>query len=135
MIVIGCFVFGFDTDKRDVFKETFKMIQDLKIDVADFLILTPYPGTPIFKQFEKEGRIITKDWSKYNMKRVVFQPKNMTSDELIHGVRKMYKEFYSAPYTIKRALKSLRLGLYPFFLTFERNLTAHMNSRKLFSSK
>ncbi len=135
MIVIGCFVFGFDTDTKDVFKETMKLIQELKIDVADFLVLTPYPGTPIFNRFEKEGRIITKDWSKYTMKNVVFTPEHMTPKELLYGVRKMYKEFYSAPYTVRRALKSLKLGIYPFFLTFERNLTAHMNSRRLFSSK
>ena len=135
MIAIGCFVFGFDTDTKDVFEETLKMIKDLKIDVADFLILTPFPGTPIFDRFEKERRIVTNDWSKYNMKGVVFKPKNMTSEELLYGVRKMYKEFYSAPHAIRRAMKSLKLGLYPFFLTLERNLTAHMNSRKLFSSR
>jgi radical SAM superfamily enzyme YgiQ (UPF0313 family) len=131
MIAIGSFVFGFDTDTKDVFDNTLKMIKDLEIDAADFSVFTPFPGTPLFNRIEKEGRILTKDWSKYNMKNVVFEPKNMTPKDLLHGVRKMYKEFYSAPYTVRRALNSLRLGFYPFFLVLERNVNARMQMRIL----
>lgn len=135
MAVIGSFMFGFDTDKNEVFDETLKTIKELEIDVADFCILTPFLGTPVFEKFEKEGRILTKDWSKYTMKNVVFEPKNMTPEELLQGVRKMYAEFYSTSYTVKRVIKSLRLGLFPFFLVLARNAIANMNSKILFTSK
>ncbi len=135
MAVIGSFMFGFDTDKNEVFDETLKTIKELEIDVADFCILTPFLGTPVFEKFEKEGRILTKDWSKYTMKNVVFEPKNMTPEELLQGVRKMYAEFYSTSYTVKRVIKSLRLGLFPFFLVLARNAIANMNARRLFPSK
>jgi radical SAM superfamily enzyme YgiQ (UPF0313 family) len=135
MSVIGSFMFGFDTDKKDVFNNTLKMIKELDIDVADFCILTPFPGTPLFNRFEKEGRILTKDWSKYTMKNVVFEPKNMTAEELLQGVKKMYNEYYSTPYTVKRIVKSLKLGVYPFFMVLARNAVANMNSRILFSTK
>jgi radical SAM superfamily enzyme YgiQ (UPF0313 family) len=131
MIVIGDFVFGFDTDTPDVFKETLKAIKELKIDIADFCVLTPFPGTPIFNKYEKEGRIITKDWSKYDLKHVVFKPKNMTQDELVKGMKKLYLGFYSTPYTIKRIIRSLRYGFYPFFTVFGRNFVANMNSRRI----
>jgi len=132
MAVIGCFIFGFDTDTKDVFDLTIKTIKELKIDVADFCALTPFPGTPIFEEFKKEGRILTKDWTKYNMKEVVFKPKNMSVEELIGGVKKMYIDFYSTPYTIKRILRSIRLGIYPFFMVVARNAIAKINSRRLF---
>lgn len=132
MAVIGCFIFGFDTDTKDVFDITIKTIKDLEIDVADFCALTPFPGTPIFDQLNKEGRITTKDWSKYTMKEVVFQPKNMSAKELLDGVKKMYTEFYSAFYTTKRIVKSLKLGIYPFFIVLARNSIAKINSRRLF---
>jgi hypothetical protein len=93
--------------------------------------LTPFPGTPIFNRLENEGRILTKDWSKYTLKNVVFKPKNMSSDELLDGVRKMYHDFYSTQYTVKRVVKSLHLGLYPFFIVLARNSVATMNSRRL----
>jgi len=132
MVVVGCFMFGFDTDTKDVFDKTLKEIKKLNIDVADFCILTPFPGTPLFNKLEKEGRILTKDWSKYNMKDVVYEPNNMTPDELMQGIRKMYTKFYSTPNTIKRVVKSLRLGIYPFFVVLSRNVIATMNSRVLF---
>lgn len=135
MTVIGSFMFGFDTDPPDVFAETLKMIKELKIDIADFCILTPFPGTPLFNKLEKEGRIFTKDWSKYTMRNVVFEPKNMTSEELLQGVIKMYIEFYSTQNTVKRVLRSLRLGIYPFFFVLARNAVANMNSKLLFATK
>jgi radical SAM superfamily enzyme YgiQ (UPF0313 family) len=134
MSVIGYFVFGFDSDTKDVFDNTLDMIKNLKIDVADFCILTPFPGTPLYNRLEKEKRIKSKDWSKYTMKNIVFEHKNMTSKELLNGVKKMYKEFYSYSYTIKRVIKSIKLGTYPFFIVLNRNAIANMNSRRLFSS-
>jgi radical SAM superfamily enzyme YgiQ (UPF0313 family) len=134
MAVIGSFMFGFDTDTKDVFDETLKMIEELKIDVADFCILTPFPGTPIYETLLKEGRILTKDWSKYNGN-VVFKPKNMTPEELLSGVRKIFKDFYSGKNSIKRVTRGIRLGFYPFVLIFERNLASSMSHRRLLHSK
>lgn len=131
MAVIGDFMFGFDTDTPDVFDETLRMIKELQIDLADFCVLTPFPGTPIYNKLDKEGRIITKDWSQYNLKNVVFKPKNMTPNKLMHGLKKMYYEFYSTGYTAKRVIRSLGLGLYPFFLILVRNTVGNMASRRL----
>jgi len=133
MVAIGCFVFGFDTDIKEVFDDTLRTIKKLEIDVADFSVLTPFPGTPLFAKLDNEGRILSKDWSKYTMKNVVFEPRNMTPEELRKGVNKMYMEFYSTPYTVRRAIKSLQLGMYPFLLVLERNISANMNSRRLLS--
>ena len=135
MVVIGSFMFGFDTDTKDVFNETLKMIKELKIDVADFCILTPFPGTPIFNKLEREGRLLTKDWSKYGMKNVVFNPKHMTPEELLQGVKKMYIHYYSTTYTLKRIVRSLRLGISPFFLVLVRNAVANMHRKILLASK
>jgi radical SAM superfamily enzyme YgiQ (UPF0313 family) len=131
MAVIGCFMFGFDTDKPTIFDETLDAIKKMKIDICDFCVLTPFPGTPIFNRLEKEKRILTKDWKSYNLKTVVFQPKKMTPDEIHRGMRKMYSEFYSIPYTIRRITHGLRLGFYPFVLIMARNVVATMNSRIL----
>jgi radical SAM superfamily enzyme YgiQ (UPF0313 family) len=135
MSVIGCFMFGFDTDKPTIFNETLDAIKKMKIDICDFCVLTPFPGTPIFNRLEKEKRILTKDWENYNLKTVVFQPKQMTPDEIHKGLQKMYSEFYSIPYTIKRITHGLRLGLYPFLLIMARNIVATMNARRLFVKK
>jgi radical SAM superfamily enzyme YgiQ (UPF0313 family) len=135
MVVIGEFMFGFDTDTPDVFEKTLKAVKDLKIDVADFSILTPFPGTPLFKKLDDEKRILTKDWKYYNMGHAVFKPKQMTPEELLRGVQQMYAQFYTPSYTMKRILQNIHRGLYPFFVVFARNIVAMMNSRRLFTKK
>jgi radical SAM superfamily enzyme YgiQ (UPF0313 family) len=129
MVVIGSFMFGFDNDKKDIFDETLKMIKELKIDIADFWILTPFLGTPLFDKLDSENRILTKDWFKYNMKSIVFKPKNMTPYELLQGVKKMYSEFYSSKNTIIRVVHGLHLGFFPFFLILARNFISIIISR------
>lgn len=124
MSVVGSFIFGFDTDTLDVFEKTRKAINDWEIDLADFAILTPYPGTPLFDRLKKEGRILTQDWAKYTMQNVVFKPKNISEDELLNGARKIAKEFYSNSSIINRTTRGLKLGLYPFIQIFVRSLIA-----------
>ena len=48
--------------------------------------LTPYPGTPWFRQLEAEGRLLHRDWSLHDTAHVVFQPKHMTPEELALGL-------------------------------------------------
>src|SRR5262245_32779444 len=55
----GCFVFGLDEDRPDVFLKTAQFAVDARIDLPRFAIVTPFPGTPLFKQLAAEGRILT----------------------------------------------------------------------------
>jgi len=118
MMAQGGFVFGFDNDETDVFDSTLNFVKNAEIDNPCFNILTPFPGTPLYDRLDKEGRILTKDWSKYNLWNVVFQPKNMTEEELLNGVIGINKDFYSRRFHTKRVLKSINRGFYPFLLTF-----------------
>jgi len=102
MTIQGGIIFGFDEDKPDIFDTTLETISDWDLDVLEVNILTPYPGTPLFKRLEKDGRILTRDWSRYNQIDVVFQPKNMTPEELLEGARKVAQEFYSTKNLIKK---------------------------------
>jgi len=130
MAVIGDFIFGFDTDTSDVFEKTLRVIKNLEIDVADFSILTPFPGTHLFNKLESQRRILIKDWKFYNMGHAVFTPTHMTPEELEEGVRKIFNEFYGFAFSIKRITRSLRWGVYPFFVIFARNLVAMMSKRR-----
>lgn len=105
MTVQGGIIFGFDEDTTDIFDTTLEKLHELEIDVVEINILTPYPGTPLYDRIESQGRILTKDWSRYNQVDVVFQPKNMSPKELMAGARKVAKEFYSIPNILKRDVK------------------------------
>ena len=100
-------IFGFDTDKKDVFKKTLDACNELGIDGVTVSILTPLPKTPIYSELKKENRLTTEDWSYYNGKtRVAFFPKNMTPEELFEGYMWFRKEFYSLKSIYKRMRKS-----------------------------
>jgi radical SAM superfamily enzyme YgiQ (UPF0313 family) len=105
MTIQGGIIFGFDEDTPDIFDTTLETINDWDLDVLEVNILTPYPATPLFNRLEKEGRILTRDWSRYNQVDVVFQPKNMTVEELYNGSRKVAKEFYSPVSLAKKIYK------------------------------
>lgn len=129
MSVIGTFVFGFDEDTTDVFEITKKNIDKLGLDGAIFAVLIPYPGTPIYKKLDKEGRILTYDWSKYNRKNVVFKPKNMTKTELEKGYKKITRQYNSPAKVVYRILRAAKMGFYPSLVTFAGNLGSYMASR------
>ncbi len=100
-------IFGFDTDKKDVFKHTLDMCNYLGIDGVTVSILTPLPKTPLYYQLKEEGRLSTTDWSYYNGKtRVAFKPKNMSSEELFEGYMWFRRNFYSLKSICTRIKKS-----------------------------
>src|SRR3954468_4768097 len=93
--VNGSFVLGFDHDRPDVFERTVEWVEANRLECATFHILTPYPGTPLFRQFEREGRILHRDWDKYDTAHVVFQPKHMSPEELDRGYAWCYSKLFS----------------------------------------
>ncbi len=93
--VNGSFVLGFDHDRPDVFAHTAEWIEQNRLECATFHILTPYPGTPLFRQMEQDGRILHRDWSKYDTAHVVFKPRQMTIDELADGYAWCYHRLFS----------------------------------------
>jgi len=95
ILVQACFVFGFDTDDPTVFEEAAEYIINAKFDLPQISIYTPFPGTPVFDRLEKEGRIITRNWSLYNGQNVVFRPMNMTAEQLAQGTDLVRKRAYS----------------------------------------
>ncbi len=90
----GCFVFGLDHDTKDVFEETAQFAIDNAIDLPRFAILTPFPGTPLHSRLASEGRILTRNWELYDGQHVVFQPRQMSVDELYAGHERVWKSVY-----------------------------------------
>jgi radical SAM superfamily enzyme YgiQ (UPF0313 family) len=93
--VNGSFVLGFDEDRRDCFARLAQWIESNRLECATFHILTPYPGTPLFRRMEQEGRLLHRDWSKYDTSHVVFRPKHMTPEELELGYDWLYRRLFS----------------------------------------
>lgn len=92
--VQGCFIFGFDQDNLDVFESTVEQVKELQIDIPRYAVLTPYPGTPLYRRLNDQGRILTYDWSNYDTMHVVFQPQQMSPEQLYDGFKWAYRETF-----------------------------------------
>jgi radical SAM superfamily enzyme YgiQ (UPF0313 family) len=102
--IVGSFVLGLDGDDPGVFVRTVEFAQRQRLIAAQFSVLTPFPGTEVHQQLEREGRIVDRDWSHYTMSNVVFRPRHMTAPQLRQGQTYAYRRFYSIPSIVSRSL-------------------------------
>ena len=102
--ILGSFVFGFDYENKDVFEQTLEFIMRSRMDVVQLRIITPYPGTRLYKRLLSEGRLFVRDWwlRGYPPDTLLFQPKGMTADELINGFARLNRQAYSFGAMTKR---------------------------------
>ncbi len=98
----GAFIFGFDHDTWQDCMAACRFAQQMDLAMSCFPILTPYPGTEFFSQFEREGRITTYDWERYNGASIVYEPKQMSPTELRHAQMAAFAEFYSPRSALQR---------------------------------
>lgn len=102
MGIQGSFIFGYDWDTKETFDEVLNFAEKTKLDSVLFTILTPYPGTNVFEKMKREGRLITTDWSKYDMAHAVYRPRNMTPEDLEQMYVEANRKFYSYPSMFRR---------------------------------
>jgi radical SAM superfamily enzyme YgiQ (UPF0313 family) len=102
IMVQGSFVLGFDCDDTTIFQRTIDFVINAHIDLPQFTIYTPFPGSVVYHRMLREGRLLTHDWSKYNGHEVVFQPARMSPHELQEGVNAVWDQVYAIPAILKR---------------------------------
>ncbi len=106
--VHGMFILGLDDDTFASVKATVAFAKKHRLASAQFLILTPLPGSECFEQLRSEGRIAFTDWSLYDAHHVVFQPRGFSLWELQMAQIWAHRHFYSLTGMVRR-LCSFRL--------------------------
>lgn len=105
IMINGSFVFGLDDDDKDVFKRTVDWAVESGLTTSTFHILTPYPGTRLFKTMEQQGRILHRNWDQYDTRQVVYKTIGLNADELKKGYDWSYRSFYSWNNILKASLQ------------------------------
>ena len=100
--VLASIVLGLDEDDYGTIEETIRFLKRIKLKRALINIITPFPGTELHRQFERENRILHKHYSLYDGAHVVVRPKRMTPEELQKGLNQVQLELYSLNQIIKR---------------------------------
>ncbi len=98
----GSFAVGRDWDDASIADRILELSAEAGIHTAEFFLFTPYPGGLHWDRMESQQRIIDRDWSHYNGAHVVFQPEQMTPDELMEQFLRVWKSFYRAQASIAR---------------------------------
>jgi radical SAM superfamily enzyme YgiQ (UPF0313 family) len=99
------FVIGADTDDVDVIKRTIEFAVHNGIDTIQLMVLTPLPGTPLFKEMKESGRLLHTDWSRYDAHHAVFSPSLISAQTLQTETLKGMGRFYSWKYILKHLSK------------------------------
>jgi radical SAM superfamily enzyme YgiQ (UPF0313 family) len=94
--VNGCFVLGFDTDTKETFMHTEQFIKDSNLSEVQITLLTPFPGTDLYRQLKQENRLLEeKYWNKCTLFDVTFRPKNFTAVELEYSFHELMYKVYA----------------------------------------
>ena len=135
--IIGGFIFGTDDDDGETFKRTLDFIMEAEVDAVQLTIQTPLPGTALYRQLEEEGRLLLnhypQDWEAYNIFEPVFQPKNLSPEQLYQNLIDAYKTV-SAPWpSCKRGIKTFikTRSLFSTGISFSWNYDSYKTITKI----
>lgn len=116
---IGFFIIGLPGETRETMQDTINFAIELDPLIANFSMMTPYPGTRVYELVKRQGRLLVTDWEDY----VFFEQKaryelgDMTAELVEEMYRRAYRQFYLRPGPIMRRLKTK-----DFWLNLPRNL-------------
>jgi radical SAM superfamily enzyme YgiQ (UPF0313 family) len=118
--VNGCFILGLDRQTPEVFQQIYDFAMELPLYDVQITVLTPFPGTPLYDRLLREGRILEpKRWDLCTLFDVNFKPRNMSVDQLRHGLYWLAEQLYSAD--------NLRRRRAPFFSQLRGNRSLKSN--------
>lgn len=104
------FICGLDCDYPDSFDRIYDFYRKSSAGLIYIDVMVPFPTTPLYARLEKEGRIIDTNWEHYNFYNVVYQPRNMTVDQLINGYTQLSKELMSSSMLLRKGMHSAKTG-------------------------
>jgi len=116
-------IVGLDADDVGVFERMLRFLDRARIDALQLNILTPLPGTPMYEQFNRDGRIIDRNWSHYDFRHTVIRPARMTAAQLQAGADWLYRQYYRLDRILLRALRALWVSPTTAFLTWRLGMT------------
>jgi radical SAM superfamily enzyme YgiQ (UPF0313 family) len=110
--IYGTFIFGYDHDTPETFRSTVEFAQEQKLAIAAFNHITPFPGTPLYKRMQAEGRLLFDAWwldDRYRYNMIPYRLKNMSPEELAERCVQARRSFYSWPSILYRATQGVNL--------------------------
>lgn len=109
--VVGFFMLGLPGENWESFRRTMDLAKSLDLDLANFPLVVPYPGTLLYGRYEEAGAIRSHDWSEYGAypsKELPYRHDRLSSASLIEMQKIAHFKFYIRPRMIYRHLFQLK---------------------------
>ena len=119
--IMGFFIVGWDEDTLETYQRTLDFCDEMKI-IPFILTLVPMPGSPIYDEYQKEGRLIDYlAWNHYGGESIVFAHPQMDAADMYEANARVLHEGFSMGRIISRTLHTFRhrpssgVGMSSFF--------------------
>jgi radical SAM superfamily enzyme YgiQ (UPF0313 family) len=130
--VMGAFIFGLDNDTPETIHNRTNYILNADIDIIQASILTPLPGTALFRRFEEEGRLLytnfPQDWERYNYAEVLHKPQKMSVKDYEQAVYESWDRLYDLKTMKRKFLNTLKLTKNPTTAAWAYSSNMHMRN-------
>jgi radical SAM superfamily enzyme YgiQ (UPF0313 family) len=115
---------GLDGDTAQTFAETEAFVRRERLPIPRFYVMTPIPGTALFDELRRAGRLLHQDFTRYTGYQCVHQPTGMSGDELSSRYHALNKRIYSPGSILRRTLLNPNMWRNPgaYLLAFFVNL-------------
>ena len=108
--VNGCFVLGLDGAGPEQFEGVLDFVRESGLHEVQVTVQTPFPGTPLYRRLESEGRLLLDSgWRERTLFDVTFQPTDTSVAELRAGLMRLTEELYTAE-EVERRRRQFRSG-------------------------
>jgi anaerobic magnesium-protoporphyrin IX monomethyl ester cyclase len=90
------FVIGHRDDTHETLSDLRQFVNDIDPDIAIFMILTPFPGTDVCEEAQRNGWIEDSNWANYDMIHPIMPTETLSRDELQEELVRCYRAFYGS---------------------------------------
>ncbi|MEK6835251.1 MAG: radical SAM protein, partial [Nanoarchaeota archaeon] len=109
LITEGFFMFGNEGEGKKEMLETIEFAKELDLNIAQFQVYTPVPGSPYYERIAKEGKVFSTKWEDFNaFNEPLFEYGESKYDLMIEMQRRAYREYYFRPRMIVKKLLEVR---------------------------
>jgi radical SAM superfamily enzyme YgiQ (UPF0313 family) len=129
IVTAAFYVLGFLQDNWNSIAATIDYATDLGSTFAQFKMLTPYPGTPMFKQIEP--LLTESDWEKFDGYTPTFRHPNLSERELRFLLGAAYKRFYMRPSYLANFLKIHNTAIREWVSRMDRRVNDHHSREEI----
>ena len=115
---------GTDSDTEETIKDTYDFVMRTRIPIPKFYILTPMPGSDLYKEYKEKGKLMHEDYNFYTATNCVHHPDNISPEKLNEMYWWLYQRLFTIPSILKRTLlnKSVTKSPLSYLFAFVVNL-------------